>query len=502
MFQFIQQDQWPPLAWLAKCEKSNPNITVFHGPRVEVCDEWFCEAVWDGEFQNGNFDQTDIVAGSGGRARGVTVIFVSAGNTVDRLQSIEINATTWVSNSLACLTAGANASVPPAEKGYYVAANSVIQGLDRYQRTLSTSVGDVQLTYFDNLCWNQNGLQVEPKPCPHRDFSSFERYRAFLQTHLNAVVANLSSIERRHPLRMMGTLSSGYDSTAVSALAKPEGLREVITFDRARGGDNDSGEATAKILDLQVHRMGREAWREMEFAEVPFIASYSSGEDIIFKGAEPRLRGCVLLTGYYGGLIWAAAAPDLSDQLVRHDSSGLALTEYRLWEGFIHCAVPFWGAKQIRDIDAISKSEAMKPWNVPGRYNRPIARRIGEEAGIPRHVFGIRKRAATVNPFAGWDLMHESRNLLTPSSLKDYLSWISENRSTWLRYGRVPPIPSAKLNYYINMLHMRRIDAINSLSRLPLLWKVLKYQHYQPQYLNHYLFPWALDRAMRRYIFQ
>src|SRR6185436_12194304 len=118
----------------------------------------------------------------------------------------------------------------------------------------------------------------------------------------------------------------------------------------------------------------------------------------------------------------------------------LALTEYRLWAGFINCAVPFWGVRQIRDIHAISNSEELRPWDVGGHYSRPICRRIAEEAGIPRHAFGMRKRAVTVNPFAGWDMLHGPQSTLTEASLADYLTWISGHRRAWIDQGRIPPL--------------------------------------------------------------
>ena len=40
---------------------------VHCGPWVELRSNWFCEAAWDGQFDQGDFDRTDIVAGSGGK---------------------------------------------------------------------------------------------------------------------------------------------------------------------------------------------------------------------------------------------------------------------------------------------------------------------------------------------------------------------------------------------------------------------------------------------------
>ena len=36
----------------------------------------------------------------------------------------------------------------------------------------------------------------------------------------------------------------------------------------------------------------------------------------------------------------------------------------------------------------------MEPWRVHTNYDRPIPRRIAEEAGVPRELFGNKKRAA------------------------------------------------------------------------------------------------------------
>jgi hypothetical protein len=392
-----------------------------------------------------------------------------------------------------------DAKPDPAYPAYYDDACSVIQGLDRYKRILATSAGEVELTYFDNLAWNGSTLERVPKPAVTRDFTTFQAYRAFLAATLAAVAANMADARRRFRLSLLGTLSSGYDSTAVATLGRDSGLREVISFESARGGDADSGDVAARVLGLDILKFPREAWRAATFAEIPFIASYSSAEDIVFRGAESALRGRVLLTGYHGDKIWDKRTQYLSDQIVRGDPSGLPLTEYRLSAGFINCAVPFWGVRQIRDVHALSNSANMKEWDVPGLYSRPICRRIGEEAGIPRQAFGMKKNAVTMNPFAGRDMLAGSRNLLTPASLDDYLGWISEHRDAWVRRRRIPPIASAQLNYCVNAVHMRSVHALNRLAELPGLWRVLRYRTYQPRYLNRYLFPWALERMAQRY---
>lgn len=114
LFEYKLVADWPPLAWLARCHDASQAMTIFHGQRVEITPEWFCEAVWAGPYEDGGFDQTDIIAGSGGRLRDGRAIFVSSGSTVDRLNSLEVADGAWVSNSLACLLAATRAALTRA----------------------------------------------------------------------------------------------------------------------------------------------------------------------------------------------------------------------------------------------------------------------------------------------------------------------------------------------------------------------------------------------------
>src|SRR5687767_13700653 len=227
---------WPVQAWLAECGPDR--VVVRHGSRVETRNEWFCEAAWDGPFGEGGFDRTDIVAGSGGRLRDGAVTFVPTGATTDRLQSIaQPDGRTLVSNSLPCLLCAAGARVSPTYRHYRRDLQSIVKGLKKYKKTLDTSRGPCRLWYYHNVRWDGQALSLAEKPFPHRDFSTFEKYHAFLNESLAAVSANAADPARAHPLGLLGTMSSGYDSTTVSTLGRDHGLKDIITFDEARGGD-------------------------------------------------------------------------------------------------------------------------------------------------------------------------------------------------------------------------------------------------------------------------
>ncbi|HDZ77886.1 MAG TPA: hypothetical protein ENH39_01090, partial [Gammaproteobacteria bacterium] len=82
---FSLTENWPVLAWLAHCPRGSEEISVRHGRQVEIHGDWFAEATWAGDFAAGDFDQTDLVFGSGGRLRGSVLRLISAGSGEDRL---------------------------------------------------------------------------------------------------------------------------------------------------------------------------------------------------------------------------------------------------------------------------------------------------------------------------------------------------------------------------------------------------------------------------------
>jgi hypothetical protein len=456
---------WPRLAWLARLSPGAA-IEILHGADVALAEEWFCEAVWDGAYAAGDFDRTDVVFGSGGRIRAHALTFVSSGATVDRLQSLAYDGTTWVSNSLVCLLAHSGATVDPIYPGYFGDFKEITAGIERPAPELLTSMGPVRFTYYHNLVWDGRSLLEAAKPRPPRRFRSFDGYRAFLDASLQQLCENASAPTRRFRFEPVGTISSGYDSGTVAALARASGLREAIGFDCVESDDRDSGAAIAAALGIRLDVVARDAWRAMPQSEVPFIAADAKGEDVYFSGAQAKLRHRLLLTGFHGDSVWRSTGPARRGTLARGDQSGLSLTEYRLWTGFVHCPVPFMGACNSEEITAISRSSAMAPWATGEHgYSRPICRRVLEEAGVPRELFGQSKKAASV-------LFFRRHEHLSDASRVDYELWLDHHGLAAPRQG------------------VRRVaTAFRAL--LPGSPRDHAFRH---------LFPWALARATQRYI--
>lgn len=447
-FHYVNVPSWPPLAWAAKLTDGLSIVDVYYGSWVETAEKWFTEAVWDGAFSAGDFDKTDLVFGTGARIRKERLCFVSSGTTVDRLHSYKSGGVNWVSNSLPCLLAATNNALDPNYINYAEHIGSINKGISKHNASLPLISGCVRLTYFNNLLWNEGELIEVKKPSPAREFNNYGDYRRFLSDALDWVFKNAKDSNRVKSFTPLGTLSSGYDSTAVTVLAAECGLREVLTILKPRYGKEDSGGTTAKVLKLRQIFVDREKWRKFPKPEVPFIVGDGRGTDVVIKPAEASLHGKVLLTGHAES-VWFKDPPSLCEDIVRTERSGLALTEYRLWAGFLHLPLPFVGCRQVRDIVKISNSDEMLEWDVP-EYSRPICRRIIEEAGIPRGSFATSKKMASV-------IFGEHGEGMSHDSRLDLYRWLSRGR----RLSNVNELASLRVRYLMD----RHVVSINYLIR-------------------------------------
>ena len=312
----------------------------------------------------------------------------------------------------------------------------------------------------------------------------------------------MSAKGRRFHYKMLGTLSSGYDSSTITVLAQQVGLNRVISFTTARGGDADDGKEIADFLGIPLTLIQRDQWRSRNLFEAPFIAADAKGVDVFFSAAEELLHGSVLLTGFHGDKMWAKETLklDTSTSIVRGDRSGLSLTEYRLLTGFIHLAVPFMGVRQIQDINKISNSEEMKPWDIPGNYSRPICRRIVEGAGVQRSHFGMKKKATTVH-LGSADVM--------PHLIRENLSeWLHKHESAWSSKRKASPYKHVKLierfSLPLRLLNKGVLKA-SRISPKPVKSYLLRWSQRlkslnRDAYMFRYAFPWAIEKAKENYM--
>jgi hypothetical protein len=373
---------------------------------VEVGDQFLVEGVWDGTFEEHRFIESSNFFGSGLRVESDSVIVAPSRAIVDRIVIAHSGNRFHVSNSLPLLLHALEMRLDQ-DLSYNAETYTVLKGIRSYDpniRLPDDSTYSLEQRYYFPVRIGPQGIgivgsgSVEP-------FTSFEQYVETVQETLGRLVSNAQAPARAHPFRFRASLSRGYDSPATVALALPFARPAAYTAVRSNSmvptwmdprATNDDGSTIASVLGLETERLGH---HQLPFDERFFFAGGTGDPELIFESlaadAGSDASPTVLLSGYHGGKVWALN-PDTeyrTDELKRGDTSGLALTEVRLAAGWINVPVPFIGARAIDSLVRISQSPEMAPWRVGGDYDRPIPRRIVEEAGVPRGAFGERKRA-------------------------------------------------------------------------------------------------------------
>ena len=434
-----QSDELPILAWIATAEVDGGTYSVWHGRGLEVEADWVVEGVWDGPFTEGNFDRTAQVYGSGLRARGDTLTFVSPGATTERLYYVLHGGSIHVSNSLPLLMARTGTRLLDDVRDY-TPRSTVTPADPAEQSWLPAFPEPIHMLAHHNLAVKAGCKAPRRTGKPFNEsFERFEDYEQFLHRTADTIAANARAATRAHEIRLLTTISSGYDSPAAAVIAKRMGCTEAVTIAEARSlfPRSDSGADVARQLDLRCETYPRTG-RGTE-AELLFWAGLGHPQDEHFGVFDYPGPICLLFTGQYGGGIWSMGS-SFRSPFERADWSGLGFREYRLARGIVHCPVPFWGADRAEDVLRISRSELMKPWLRGGEYDRTIPRRLVEEAGVKSETFGIKKSATQYDDTFLWP-----RN---PALARDYKRYLKE------RNVPIPPVRIARMwgNFYDKVL--------------------------------------------------
>lgn len=426
-FRFHCNPTLPRLAWCAKVAR-NADVVVEHGPWVETGTGFFVEGAWNRAFGEPDLDGAEAMLGSGGTLIGDRVAFTPTTHTMERLYSVEAASAVLVSNSLPFLLKAAQTKLDVQNWSYERHLMTFLRGYVKADKKLRVERGmTVRLHYHDTLVIGADLRQETRHPPSLPRFSSYGGYIDFLSRMLAALHGNANARERKVRYAPLSTISSGYDSPACAVLARQLGCRRAVTFTEARDDFNDrplkrlddSGEHIANILELDVAKFSRSAYLEADdYPEALFIATGGGGDDVVMSVLRGVLEGTMLFTGMLGDTLWntvGTQSPALSEQYRFRYPAGGSLQEFRLATGFIHVPVPLLTFTRHADLQRISRSLEMRPWRVGGRYDRPIPRRLVEEAGVPRAVYAREKRAIT-QPF--W-LQKADARCMSAQSLRD-----------------------------------------------------------------------------------
>jgi hypothetical protein len=138
--------------------------------------------------------------------------------------------------------------------------------------------------------------------------------------------------------------------------------------------------------------------------------------------------------------------------------------------GFFWLPAAWIGAQHKEAIHRVTTAAEMRPWSVPGSYNRPIPRRIAEESGV-REVFSVNPnssgspctRQSDAMSAAGWHdfqafcetrLKNRRRgnSLMTVAAAADELLFRSLQRMPHKLYLACMPLASSGLRDRRTML--------------------------------------------------
>jgi hypothetical protein len=393
-FTFEEIPSLPNLAWCIEAKRERAFITVRHGSGVDCNTDFFYEGCWNGNLSATGLLDAYVCAASGAVIKDGTLFIVSPSNTMARIYAISSEHEIWISNSMAFVVAASGQAMASDYLFYQEDISSIIEGLDKAIKNIPLQDGaQINLYSHCNILLSEEFqlIATGKKPCPV--FSSFDEYRSFLSNSLKSVLENASSTKRSFQFKPLVSISRGYDSVTCATLAKQAGCQDAFSvFDpESAEPDADNGAGLAKHLGLNVIEVARNAYKELQ-NEYEFFCLGTGGEDVFFAPLEHNLHGRVFISGFHGDKVWEKNITKTSDQIVRGDPSGADLEEFRLRVGFIHLPIPFFGCRAHAAIVAISNSAEMSPWSLGGDYDRPICRRIAEEAGLTRSDFGQKKR--------------------------------------------------------------------------------------------------------------
>ncbi|WP_048708636.1 hypothetical protein [Microvirga massiliensis] len=466
----------PPLAWLFT--EHAPSGSVICGTSVIVKPDGFFEGAWATEsVGEWNFSDSPNVFGSGMKRMSEGWFAVPPSHTLECIYIIQCDGAWRASNSLPFLLAHTGAKFTTEDRTLLKSLVSIVRGIHTSPVKIHTDKGILHLLFHHNALLGKR-LEIRPKPAP-APFSDFAAYRNYIQSVCSAVAKNASDPDRPRRYRLLATVSSGYDSPACAAIARSAGCTEAVTFTTARNGVSDDGTNIGLALGLKVLPVERLRTSEgHEGEEAEFFATGMQAEDFVYTALSELISGRVFVTGFHGDKVWDRRSKP-NTKIKRGDISGSSLGEFRLAKDFVHLPLPFVGAQRHPDLSRISTSDEMHCFSVGGHYDRPIPRRIAEEAGVPRNLFGQRKKAISVLLFSDIDLISP----MTRQKIHGYL----------------PPLTARRLvdhiTYRLGMAAYRGAMRIVGYARLPKSYSV--FEHTNPMMVP--TLKWALREAGKRY---
>lgn len=395
-FELTASEALPPLGWLGRVDRFSSVVKVWHGRQVSLDENAFWEGINPIPADPSAVIRHHFPLASGGAVEEGNVVFFTPGHALDRVYGFENGSSFWLSNSLPLILAATKQKL----RRRYMFYPWQFDTIDRHDRALPLEGrNSLRIFYNCNIRINSDlSYRCERRTSAYH-FDSYATYLSGLKQWLDAVLEANGKGANRH-FKLISALSRGYDSTAVSALATEFGLQEIISIRDSRGGEEGSEDVTpvAVLLGVRLHAINRSDYRKYGLEAEKIFYLTAVADDICLYPFRDLLAGRILIGGFHGDIQWDRNQRPASrwTGTWNDTNGGLSMQEFRIRSGYISCPLAFFGWQHYRDIIRLSRSDEMKPWSVGGTYDRPIPRRIAEEAGVPREWFGKKKMAVTV----------------------------------------------------------------------------------------------------------
>lgn len=482
------------LAWCAVLEKGK-YAQVYCGEDVECTPDVFVEGAWNGEYAAMDFDSAGFFCGSGGkivRTAGESYCFVTPDHVLEKLVTVERGGRLFVSNSVPFALEKSGCSLDIRYPHYERDFSSILKGLDGYQREIPLAEGRVlQCYYYCNLYVSPEGeITVREKQGPP-PVTGYQDYYESLLADMEKLKENAASGMRKKQYGIVTTVSSGYDAAACSAIARKIGCSTALTFDSPQKYADDCGDKIAQQLGYPriVKKNANAYLQRVDFVEAEHVCSGELGTSIIFSAFEEEFQGNLVFYGERGDKLWNKNWKTPNDRFVFDNElfAGISMCESRLRIGFILVPMPMYRAAVWTSVHALSNSPEMAAWSVGGSYDRPIPRRIVEEAGVERGLFGQEKKGAGFNYH--YDNLKRLQSRMSRTSYENFVHYYKTHKRGG-RWGRMLCYYWQTAPIYLNYL-LRRM-------KIGKKWKVRPVQINNPG-APSYLINWGTDIMVSAY---
>lgn len=477
----------PALAWIAIVD--GLNVEVIHGCHVETRDSFFVEGAWNGDFASGSFTEVNWFCGTGAIWKEMQIVFSTPTHVTHGLFYAYENQKYYVSNSAYLLTSYVGYSLDSEYAGYEIDFNSIRKGLNHYQKKIRVLMGNEQkyihVIYFSDLEIFPDGTSAVRTKAKEAPFVSFNDYETRLLNAMTALKENASDKSRGFQYGIVTTISKGYDAPCCAVIARKLGATTACTFEPVGKHAGDCGADIAEKLGFEniVIRHHDNYKSNTAVLEAEVVCSGELGSEISMASFYDQFAGNVVFTGERGDSIWDKNAGNANTEFCfdSRDAS-LGSSERRLWVDYIACPMPLFGATAWPSILKISNSDEMKAYSTGNDYDRPIPRRIVENAGVSRDAFGNRKYGAGFSYSYDW----ESRILrrMSDNTANNFKQYLKKNK-------RMHLLSSLLYYFKVRNLYLSRIVLVRNSGE--------DFSEVSNPTAVRYLIPWAAEHIANRY---